>query len=362
VKPLLALTFFVLLFAGALLFTPGEPVPPAAPSPEAAAEGRASGIPAEVPTAVTSGGTLLPAGEGSKEHPSPPRGSGTGAESDPERPDGVVPGPAGAAAGRDPADPVEPGAVVLSREQLLLGPGLEGAKVAVMLRPLDGSGPVVEAEFGEDGTAALPAPGLAAGLYEAEVSALKDGVLVRVKHRIRVGEGPADLGGLEVSPGAGVRARVVDEEGTVLPQAGIVVVRPEEEPGQGRRFPPGEGGWVTFADLEPGVDHRVVVFGLPEPLERVVRVPPRAKAVAELEIRWPARIVPVTLALTGAEGEALAPATITLRVPATGHEWTSPLPLPGGLVPGDYEVRAGDLRGRLSVPAVTDLELTVALR
>jgi hypothetical protein len=352
VKPFLALAFLALLVPATFLLLPSNP-PPAPPPPEPRESSRTDGGPGESPTQP------LPATAPSAA-PEAPDGAPE-SEPEPGPPAGSVAGPAAVAAGRAPADPVEPGALVLRREQLLLGPELEGAKVTVMLRPLDGSGPVLEAEFGEDGAAALPPPGLPAGLYEAEVAAVKDGVLVRAKQRLRVGEGPADLEGVEVVPGAGVRARVVDEDGAPLPQTSVVVVRPEEEPGQGRRFPPGEGGWVTFADLEPGVDHRLVVFGLPESLERVVRVPPRARAVAEVEIRWPARLVPVTLAFTEEDGAAVEATSITLRVPETGHEWTSPLPIPGGLVPGDYEVRVGELSGRLPVPAVEALETTLPL-
>ena len=352
-KLFLALAFLALLIPAAILLLPPTSPAPAPPPPE----------PREVPR--TDGDRVSVPAESRPEaaHPAAPEAPDGSPRPAPDStpPAGSVAGPTAAPAGRSPVDPVEPGALVLRREQLLLGPELAGARVTVMLRPLDGSGPVLDLMFGEDGTAALPPPGLPAGLYEAEVAAVKDGVLVRVKQQLRVGEGSADLDGVEIEPGAGVRARVVDEDEAPIPQTAVVVVRPEEEPGQGRRVPPGEGGWVTFADLEPGVDHRLVVFGLPEPLERVVRVPPRAKAVAEVEIRWPARLVPVTLALTDEDGATVEATSVTLRVPATGHEWTSPLPIPGGLVPGDYEVRIGDLSGRLSVPAVEALETTLPL-
>ncbi len=344
--PLLAGTAVALLAAGLGFWLPQRFPPGPPPRPEAEDTGAAApSPPAPLPSGPRSAPELPPApAEAAPPAPAPavePAGAGHGPSS------------------RDPQDaPSSP--VTLDRSALLLGPALEGAEVSLRLAPLDGGGPGFEGRFGKD--AALRLPDLPPGLYEIEVSAVRDGLLVRAKHVLRLGEEPADLSGIAVEPGAGVRARVVDEAGTPVPQAGLVVVRPEEEPGRGRRFPPGEGGWVTYADLEPGVDHRLVIFGLPEPVERVVRVPPHPRGIAEMEVRWPARLVPVRLTLAAEDGSALSPETIRLRMPATGDEWDVKPDLPGGLLPGDYEVRAGGKSGALSVPAVAEHETAVTLR
>jgi hypothetical protein len=72
--------------------------------------------------------------------------------------------------------------------------------------------------------------------------------------------------------------------------------------------------------------------------------------------------VPVRLALVAEDGSALAPEIIRLRMAATGDEWEAKPALPGGLLPGEYEVRAGEKAGTLSVPAVAEHEETVTLR
>ncbi|MHC4472749.1 MAG: peptidase associated/transthyretin-like domain-containing protein [Planctomycetota bacterium] len=253
------------------------------------------------------------------------------------------------------------------RECVTLAPELAGAKVFVQWRSAEPAGEAVLFDYYPPRLPLEPgvfwSSALTPGTYEFEFSAVKDGVLVRAKTTVVVGEEGGEMPPVRLEPRAGVRARVLDADGKPVPQARIVVVRPEEDPGRGHRVEPGPDGWIAYRDLEPGVYHRVVVYGVPEEIERTVRVPPEPKGVAQEEIRLEARVVPVKLRFMCEEKDSkeIPIAAVSARLVETGWEWESAADLGEVLLPGTYEFRAGDSAGRLVVRKGIEVDGTVTL-
>jgi len=207
---------------------------------------------------------------------------------------------------------------------------------------------------------------LPAGRYEAELVSESEGRLVRKKLEIVVGGGTVDLGEIDFAAAAGVRARVVDEADRWIPQADVVVVRTEEDPEQARRVEPGKGGWVEYADMEPGLVHRVVALGLPGPLETRAATPDADGETRTVELRWPGRLTLCRLrfdplVLDVLHRAALRGGRSVLPVPAGRLEFgESAVEMP--LLPGAYEVRLGDRVAVLRVPAADRWEAEPELR
>lgn len=178
-------------------------------------------------------------------------------------------------------------------------------------------------------------------LWKIEVDAASTNV--RGRRAFEKRGGTAEIGTIELRESGMISVRVVDAAGAAMPQASVIAVRPEEDPDQGRPFHPDHAGRVVVADLEPGVDHRVQVRGLPRLLEQSVRATPAAEA-KDVEFRWPEKLVPCRIALV-VDGRVVANPDGSRTIPASVHE--SPLPRDKGswgpdgtfeapLVPGTY--------------------------
>ncbi len=216
------------------------------------------------------------------------------------------------------------------------------------------------------------------GPWELEVSAtLPDNTVVRGKKAFEKHGGTVELGTIELAPAGRVVIRVVDSAGEPVPQAWAVIVRPEEDPGQGRRLDLNQKGEVAVGDLEPGIGHRVVVKGLPRELEQTVVATADAKPV---EFRWNEKLVPCRITLI-VDGKAVANPDGRTTIPAVVQE--SPLPRDKGawkpdgtfeakLVPGTYAFSAlatpkegGDLAvfsGEVTVPSGDAFEARLELQ
>ncbi len=226
-----------------------------------------------------------------------------------------------------------------ARGTVVLGPGLANARVTAELRGIE-SVPAARAASEARGLPTAPGPfalhDLAEGSYVLEVSASMGGYMARATRRFDV-HAPADLGEIVVRAGAGIRARILDADGRPLPQADVVVVRPEEDPAQARRLDPDPSGWVAFGDLEPGIDHRVVVLGLPTPMERVVRTPAAPGASVDAEFRWTGSVVECRFRFT-LEGRPLRRPTALRETPVRDSRvrWEDEGTLVTALLPGRH--------------------------
>jgi hypothetical protein len=199
---------------------------------------------------------------------------------------------------------------------------------------------------------------------------------VRGKVAFTAGGGTLDVGTVVLQPAGTVVVSVVDADGKPIPQAWAVVVRADEAPEQGRRLELDDAGRAAVGDLEPGVAHRAVVYGLPREMEQSVVAEAAGKSA---EFTWPERLVPCRIRLL-VERRAVADPTGKGTIPATVQE--SPLPRHRGtwhpdgtfeapLVPGTYRFAvlatpkeggaAALFAGSVTVPAgeafATDLEL-----
>jgi hypothetical protein len=168
-----------------------------------------------------------------------------------------------------------------------------------------------------------------------------DSGTVRGKVAFTAGGGTVDVGTVVLQPAGTVAVRVTDIDGTPIPQAWAVVVRPGEAPEQGRRLDLDDSGRAAVGDLEPGLAHRAVVYGLPREMEQEVVA---EVARTTLMFTWPERLVPCRIRLL-VERRAVADPAGKGTIPATVQE--SPLPRHRGtwhpdgtfeapLVPGTY--------------------------
>jgi hypothetical protein len=189
--------------------------------------------------------------------------------------------------------------------------------------------------------------GLPDGSWDMEVAAtlFTDNTVVRGRKAFDHHGDTVDLGKIVLVPAGRIVLRVVDAAGQPIPQAWAVVVRPEENPDQGRRLDLDESGTVSVGDLEPGIGHRVLVKGLPQVLEQTVTAEANPKAV---EFKWTDRLVPCRITLL-VDGKAVANPDGRTTIPAVVQD--SPLPRDRGawkqdgtfearLVPGTYRFSA----------------------
>jgi hypothetical protein len=184
------------------------------------------------------------------------------------------------------------------------------------------------------------------GPWDLEVAAtLADNTVVRARKAFEHHGESVDLGKIVLQPAGRIVVRVVDAAGAPIPQAWAVIVRPEEDPDQGRRLDLDESGTVSVGDLEPGIGHRVLVKGLPQVLEQTVTAEANPKPV---EFKWVDRLVPCRITLL-VDGKAVANPDGRTTIPAVVQE--SPLPRDKGawkqdgtfeakLVPGTYRFSA----------------------
>lgn len=216
------------------------------------------------------------------------------------------------------------------------------------------------------------------GPWEIEVSAVLPGNnIVRGKKAFEMHDSTTDLGTIELRPAGKVALRVVDSANEPIPQAWAVIVRPEENPDQGRRLDLNPLGMVSVGDLEPGIGHRAVVKGLPRDLEQTVVASADAKPV---EFRWNEKLVACRITLI-VDGKGVANPDGRATIPAVVQE--SPLPRDRGawkadgtfeakLVPGTYRFSAlatpkegGDLAlfsGEVTVPSGDAFEARLELQ
>lgn len=266
-----------------------------------------------------------------------------------------------------------------------LGPSVNGefsGQVSASLRSLDPDPLPVPAEL--MGLPTKPGPfalyGLPDGAWEIEVAVDdRTGSIRRARRSFERRGGTAEIGTIEVKEGGTVRVRVVDAAEKPMPQAFVVAVRPEENPDQGRPLYPDGEGRVALSDLEPGVDHRVQVRGLPRLLEQTVRAETGGKA-KEVEFRWPEKAVPcrITLVVDGKvvanpDGSRTIPATIKdSPLPRDRGSWRTDGTFEADLVPGTYLFSAwatakegGGLvlfTGEVTVPAGESFETRLEMR
>jgi hypothetical protein len=174
-----------------------------------------------------------------------------------------------------------------------------------------------------------------------------------------------ELGKIALLPAGRVIVRVVDAAEEPIPQAWAVVVRPGEDPSQGRRLDLDSTGTVAVGDLEPGVAHRAIVKGLPREMERTVTA--EAKDPKPTFFQWPERLVACRIALS-VDGKAVANPDGSTTIPAVVQE--SPLPRDKGawradgvfearLVPGTYRFRVLATPKEGGPPAMFSGETTV---
>jgi len=206
------------------------------------------------------------------------------------------------------------------------------------------------------------------GRYELEVTSVVSGVCVRAKRTFHHLGGTTEFGEIELVLWAGIRARVVDQDGRVIPQARVVIVREEEDEKRGRVIEPDQKGWVTFRDFEPGAWHRVAASGLPGRLERLVLAPEKREGLETVELTWPGRLVTCVLRFQDGE-EILSPpelrdGPIALREEHYTKKWTITV----DLLPGEYEWKWGprdvsiiERKGRFVVPPQRRFESVVQL-
>jgi len=197
---------------------------------------------------------------------------------------------------------------------------------------------------------------------------------------------PVDLGRIPLLQAgtSAVEVRVLDSEGHPLPQATVAVVRAGEEGGGAAALDLDAEGRVTVGGLQTGVDYRVLVRGLPRPLEQAVRAEEMADGELSLppvvEFRWPDRVVPCRITLV-VDGKVVANPDGSTTIPATIQE--SPLPRDRGawgadgtfsadLVPGTYRFSAlatakdGNglalFKGEVTVPAGESFETRLEMK
>jgi hypothetical protein len=216
------------------------------------------------------------------------------------------------------------------------------------------------------------------GPWVLEVAATLPGnTVVRGKKAFEKRGGPVDLGTIELVPAGRVTIGVLDAAGDPIPQAWAVIVRPEEDPAQGRRLDFDDWGVVALGDLEPGVGHRVIAKGLPRELEQTIVASADNKPV---EFKWPEKLVPCRITIS-VDGKAVANADGRTSIPAVVQE--SPLPRNKGkwsadgtfeakLVPGTYRFsvlatpkEGGDLAlfgGEVTVPSGDSFETKLELK
>jgi hypothetical protein len=116
------------------------------------------------------------------------------------------------------------------------------------------------------------------GPWVMEIASTVDNLVVRGKKAFEKHGGAVDLGTIELVPAGKVAIRVVDSAGEPIPQAWAVIVRPEENPDQGRRLDLDQNGRVAVGD--PG-QHRAPRGGegAPRDLEQTVVAAADAKPV-----------------------------------------------------------------------------------
>ncbi len=200
------------------------------------------------------------------------------------------------------------------------------------------------------------------GEYVIEFVSDAEGRVVRARRNFRVAGYTADLGDVDLTIHAGIRAKVVDVDGRAIEQADVVVVRPEEDPEQARRIRSDGDGWVTYFDLEPDLVHQVVVLGLPTRLERSVRTPQSSEEVVTVVFETTLRTVPTTVTFH-IDGELTPVSAIKGLRSDTGLK-----KLPGRdgvlttwLLPGTYRFWTEDREGTLVVDDSDSVRANVPL-
>jgi len=212
------------------------------------------------------------------------------------------------------------------------------------------------------------------GRYEIEVTSVVDGVCVRAKKTLhRVGPRITGIGKIELVRWAGIRARVVDLDGRLVPQARVVIVREEENEKRGRVIEPDQRGWVTFADFEPGAWHRVYASGLPGPLDRLVLAPEKKGGLVTVELTWPGRLTTCVLRFKDGDEILDAIALLNSRGPVAlrKEHVTGKQTITVELLPGEYAWKWGphpgggppiDMEARFVVPPQRRFESVVRIR
>jgi hypothetical protein len=267
-----------------------------------------------------------------------------------------------------PLDPVDAPAARARIPGSVSGPPVA---ITVSLRPIE-----VDRRLPEFEVIGLPhSPGpfylydLPEGRYEIEVTAQAAGVCMRAKKRFEHLGGTTAIGDIELEPWAGIRARVVDLDGKLVPQARVVIVREEEDEKKGRIIEPDHQGWVTFLDFEPGAWHRVAAFGLPGPLERLVLAPEKKGGLVTVELTWPGRLTSCVIRFRDGETvlalRELRDGPVALREEHYGPRWSVMVPL----LPGEYEWKWGppdlpseERSGAFVVPPRRSWEAVVQLK
>ncbi|MEN8151000.1 MAG: hypothetical protein ABFS86_14355 [Planctomycetota bacterium] len=252
--------------------------------------------------------------------------------------------------------------------RLRIGKGSTVRAVSVRVRSLRGASAEDSRELtvSRDGTE-FRLFELPAGEWTMEITATIDGAVVSAKREISHDGGTLDLGEIDLTPWAGIRARIVDADGEVVPQAVIRMCREEEDETKARTGTTDDDGWSAFRDFEPGMWHRVTAVGLPGPLSKLVLAPEKRGDVESVELVWPDRLVPCELRLsldvdedervTGYSGPvnvwplvSRVPEKASVRLLPGEYTWTFKLEKDG---------EARTLTAKLVVPAADSHEATL---
>jgi hypothetical protein len=269
----------------------------------------------------------------------------------------------------DPVPPDVKGTVALAR-------GLEDAAVNASIRSLD-EGVTASATLEVRGLPVAPGPfalhDLPQGRWALEVRAEKAGYVARTTKEFDHFAETADVGTITLRVGAGIRARILDARGQVIPQADVVVVREEEDPLQARRLETDRDGYVSYGDLEPGVRHRVAVLGLPVSMEKVVTSPTKPGSTEAVEFRWEGAVVACSFRFS-LDGAPLKRPTALKEAPVRAERqvWQDEGVFTTSLLPGPHRFSievlyedgsiAGLYTAEVEVPAGDTYETTIELK